>query len=179
MGRITDEQKIRYCVKYLREHGIDSGDKFTSITVSPDDPVFEFVQTSTEDYFTKIAKGLRNLWPKGEKDGKYPWRDSESNTVTRLRSLWVQRKLSEIPVDDVLTVARKYIAQFEHDTKYMKTLKYFIYKQKKSIIDPDGKVHFIIESQLADMLDSRTVQENQEDYGMENISQSFFEGELI
>lgn len=55
-------------------------------------------------YFESIAVGLRELWPAGEKDGIYPWRDSFSNLVKRLKVLWDNRNLYEkhYSVDDVL-----------------------------------------------------------------------------
>ena len=52
-------------------------------------------------------------------------------------------------------VARRYLAQYENNTKYMQTLKYFVLKQGK-IVGNDGGVRYIQQSQFADMLESIT-----------------------
>jgi hypothetical protein len=105
-------------------------------------------------YWKSIAKKLREIWPPGEKDGKYPWRDSVDNIAKRLQFAWLtlvpDRKLDE---NQVLTVARKYVSQFQDDNKYMRTLKYFILKQDK-LIDIDGKIHVKNSSMLINMLES-------------------------
>ncbi len=41
-------------------------------------------QGDGENFLRVVAKGLRELWPTGEKDGKWPWRDSVTNIEKRL-----------------------------------------------------------------------------------------------
>lgn len=106
-----------------------------------------------DDFYVKLAEGLRELWPPGEKDGKYPWRSSVKDLKTRLEFLWKDRKLKDkYTIDDCLTVARKYLSQYENNAKYMQTLKYFIFKQDK-MADTKGKVKLTYKSTLADMLE--------------------------
>lgn len=131
----------------------------------------------TPEYFTEIATGLRNLWPVGEKDGKYPWRDSVKNLAARLKVLWNNRDMKEYPVETCLAVGRKYLAQYEHDAKYMQLLKYFIFKQGR-LINGDGSITYIYNSKFADMLENMSELEQEED--LENIiGENYGEGELV
>lgn len=110
------------------------------------------------NYWENIAKDLREIWPSGEKDGKYPWRDSVSNIAKRLELMWSTMIPSKnYSKDQILTVARKYVSQFQESTKYMRTLKYFILKQDR-LIGPDGKIHVKNSSLLVSMLESEDAQ---------------------
>ncbi len=131
------------------------------------------------DFYTELAKGLRPLWPEGEKDGKFPWRDSVTNLSKRLETLWSVRNLGEYPMDTCLTVARQYLAQFEHNAKYMKTLKYFILKQDK-LVQKDGRIRYIWQSPFADMLESSSTMSDMDDEQVFESTLSFdFGGELV
>lgn len=105
-----------------------------------------------DEYFTELATNLRKLWPKGEKDGKFPWRDSVGNIKKRLEVVWDFRKLEMYSMDKCLRVARRYLAQYQMDTKYMCILKYFVLKQT-TITKPDGKKTLVNTSKFADMLE--------------------------
>lgn len=151
-----------FCAKYLNERGFLSQENLDEITGLFDDfdAEFKFVRIQT-GYFTQLAKALRELWPAGEKDGKYPWRDSVSNLARRLETLWAARNMQEVPIETCLMVARRYLAQYENSTKYMQTLKYFILKQGK-IVGDDGGVRYIQQSQFADMLESVTEEDSKQ-----------------
>lgn len=174
-------EKDLFCYKHLKERGLLSTehlvlmeDALPNLTVT-----FEMVRKETHTFFTSLAMALRNLWPAGEKAGKYPWKGSVKEIATRLNKLWSIRKLGNYSLEDCLVVARKYLSQFEDDTKYMKTLKYFILKQKQ-IVDNDGRITYINESQFADMLEGKTEQDAyQED--LESLVEvtSNWEGDLI
>jgi len=125
---------------------------------------FKFVRVQN-DFFTELAEKMRLLWPTGEKkvvnkDGTisyYPWRDSVKNLVKRLTALWEVRALKDYTLEECLTVARRYLAQFENNAKYMKTLKYFILRQNENVIGDKGKIHYINNSTFADMLEGNSV----------------------
>ena len=143
-----------FCVKYLAERGYLSMDKLTEIAMLLDDFDVDFnLVRVKKDFYTELAEALRKLWPPGEKDGKWPWRDSVPNLAKRLETLWISRNLKNYTIDDCLTVARRYLAQFENNVKYMKILKYFIIKQG-SVMQKDGLIRYTSESTLADMLES-------------------------
>lgn len=148
--------KVKSCVRFLVENGVDA-DEFTRLsgTLSPQDTHYELIEVK-DDFFTTVAKGLRDLWPKGEKAGGYPWRDSVANLVQRLKLIWDYHGWSsdKYTVDECLSAGRRYLAQFEKDAKYMQTLKYFIFKQKQ-ILGRDGKYKNTYESKLCDFLESQ------------------------
>lgn len=150
--------KIVFCARFLYNNvdgGIEGVKKLFKNLDKYDTPGFVLVEID-ENFFTNLAAKLRELWPPGEKDGKYPWRDSVANLARRLATLWVDRKLDNYTVDDVLRAANRYLARFEDNVKYMKTLKYFILKQTK-IVGNDGKTRYINNSELADMLEGNSV----------------------
>ena len=108
-----------------------------------------------DEFFTELAKKLRELWPAGNKAGKFPWRESVNIITIRLKALWRARHIKTRNMEDVLTVARRYLAQFESDTTYMRTLKYFIYKHVPTLATQNNKNKIICESPLADMLEGK------------------------
>lgn len=149
----TSEEK--FCVKYLLDHGIDSKN-FTDVVkqLRPGDTIYDFVKSENKAFFDELAAKLRELWPPGEKCGKWPWRESVSNVSKRLEILWKERMREKTyTVEQCLAAARKYLAQFESDTTYMMLLKYFIMKQDQ-IVKENGHVTYVIKSTLADMLES-------------------------
>ena len=136
------------------------------------------------DFFKQVAAGLRQLWPPGEKIIKgarrYPWRDSIPNIVKRLEFIWKERNFqNKYSVSDCLLVARKYLAQFESDTTYMQTLKYFVFKQEK-LVSSEGKITYTYKSMLADLLaDSPILNEDKEIESLLEEDSLFEQGELI
>lgn len=145
-----------FCLKYLYERGYCEGWNIqdTNLLLQSAQVNYQLVQLPKGDFFSQLAHGLRELWPSGDKDGKYPWRDSEANLVKRLQVLWNNRHLDNYSLDDCLRAARRYLSQYEDNVKYMQILKYFILKQK-SIVEPNGKIRYINESKFADMLESQ------------------------
>ena len=168
-----------FCVKYLKDCGFLSGDNLAEIAALVDDfdVEFKFVKID-RGYFHDLAVHLRALWPPGEKDEKHPWRDSVDNLKERLETMWVARNLKEYPIETCLSVARRYLAQFETSTKYMQTLKYFILKQGK-IIEKDGKIKYIQQSRFADMLENNPYEVQDEWNEAFESSSTIEQGELI
>ena len=112
-----------------------------------------------KSFYAELAEALRKLWPPGEKDGKWPWRDSVDNLTRRLKTLWDIRNLGERTIDECIMAAQRYLAQFQDNAKYMQTLKYFILKQD-DIIDKNGKHKYINVSKFADLLESNPNMDN-------------------
>ena len=172
-----------FCIKYLLERGIDSSnfDETARLLEKQDVPEYKLVKQEADTFFTELASKLRELWPPGEKDGKYPWRDSVKNLATRLKILWKERGLEKYKynLNECLQVAQRYLAQFNENTKYMKTLKYFIYKQSK-IVAHDGKITYTFSSQFADMLEGNSDIDRMENEWEEIMNDATFgEGVLI
>ena len=142
-----------FCIKYLKERNLLSDDDIKGMLdlLKEVDVNYKFVKVQP-DFYHDLATELRKLWPAGEKDGKYPWRDSVNNLAARLEALWQIRQLGEYPIPVCLTVARRYLSNFENNAKYMKVLKYFILKQNK-VVEANGHVKYMSESTFADMLE--------------------------
>ena len=152
---MTVSQQVLFCARYLSERGYNSQDFDDLVNQSKKLKAdYNLVKKEPTTFFTELAEKLRELWPAGEKDGMYPWRDSVPNLRKRLIELWATRFPDKTySIEECLTVARKYLSQFQDDTKYMRVLKYFILKQKV-IKDANGKDTHYDESIFADMLES-------------------------
>lgn len=119
----------------------------------------------SDEYFYKIAKALRPMWPAGDKSERYPWRDSVENLKKRLKTLWDIRRMKEYPLEDCIQTANIYLSRFANDTTYMQTLKYFILKQKE-IVEPDGRIRYVNESKFAEMLEHVNQNNAQDEFEM-------------
>ncbi len=176
--------EIKFCVRYLKEHGISTKDFETiSKMLGPNDAIYSLVKVTKKSFFEELAEGLRELWPAGLKDGMYPWRDSVDNLTRRLQTLWAHRfptvNDGSYTIEQCLTVARRYLAKFESDTKYMRTLKYYILKQQKILL-PNGRFKIVDESLLADMLEGKAAEDAfQNEWDDILNSASIEEGEII
>lgn len=142
----------------------------------------KYLSGGNKDFLTELATKLRLLWPPGEKDGKYPWRESVSATTERLDFLWKERGLKDkYTLDQCLIAARRYLAQFQDNAKYMQTLKYFICKQTK-IVGKNGKITYITKSVFADMLENSSSFDTTEEWAEifeSNSTMPIQQGELI
>lgn len=152
----TYTEEVVFCAQYLNQKGITPEEYVTLATCNEVLP-FKITRTQERDeFFEELAKKLRELWPPGDKtvNGKsYAWRDSVPNLAKRLETLWSDRfKDKDYSIEECLSAARKYLAQFEDNVKYMQTLKFFIWKQKDLVMS-NGQIKHIAESKLADILE--------------------------
>lgn len=173
--------EIRFCVRYLLNHGVNALNFQEAVNeLGPLDQKYRLMPVediSSKEFFVELAGKLRELWPPGEKDGKYPWRDSVPNLARRLELLWTERNLGKkYTIEQCLSVARKYLAQFEEDAKYMMLLKYFIMKQEH-IVKPNKHLTYVNKSVFADMLESITTMEEFD--AVFESSNTLEQGELI
>ena len=147
----TDECK--FCMKYLIDHV--QRDNFQELERESESFNVSYTLVRNQDnYWTDIAKALCEIWPKGSKGGKYPWAGNPKEIAKRLELMW-KTKIPDksYTKEQILSVSRKYVAQFEDDTKYMRTLKYFILKQDK-VLEQNGRFRIINSSLLCDMLEN-------------------------
>lgn len=176
-------QEVKFCVKYLLDHGVDSL-AFPKVIgeLSSEDKKFDLVPVDDKNkkaFFEELATKLRELWPVGEKDGKWPWRDSVGNLSKRIELLWHQRGFNDKTIDECLVAARKYLAQYENDVRYMQTLKYFIMKQK-SLVEDNGRIRYVNESKFADILEGLSDQEKMDNELKQALEEpTYYEGEII
>jgi hypothetical protein len=84
----------------------------------------------SQDSFSELAKKLKELFPKGRKDGtNNPWADSEILICKRLRVF--TKKYGEFSDDDIVKATKSYIDSFNGSYAIMRTLRYFIFKETK------------------------------------------------
>lgn len=173
MKKYNDE--IIFCARYLKDRGVTPKD-YEKIERSCEPPKYELVKID-RDFYVDLAKELRKLWPPGDKDGKWPWRDSVSNLAQRIRLLWTERRLDGFTMEECLSAARKYLARFEDDVKYMQILKYFILKQK--VVKFKNESTVVYESTFADILEGKKDYDTIDNEWNDALNSCLGEGELI
>jgi hypothetical protein len=81
-----------------------------------------------EEFYTKVANKLRELYPKGNKPGTlYNWRGSTAEIARKLKNLVVKYNC-RFTEEEAITATKSYVSSFNGDYKYMKLLKYFLLK---------------------------------------------------
>lgn len=83
-----------------------------------------------ERRYEDIATKMRELFPKGKKEGtNHMWRDSAPIIARRLKLLF--KKYNRLFTEkEILDATKRYVDSFNGDYRYMQLLKYFISKQK-------------------------------------------------
>ena len=77
-----------------------------------------------------LAQSLKNLFPKGKKDGtNYYWADGVALIVRRLK-LFFKKYGNTYSNEQIIKATEKYVKSFNGNYKFMKLLKYFIFKEK-------------------------------------------------
>lgn len=86
--------------------------------------------TEPENNLTNLAKKLKEIYPKGKKEGtNYYWADGVALIIRRLQLFF--KKYGRIYSDEqIITATEKYVQGFNGDYTYMKLLKYFLLKEK-------------------------------------------------
>lgn len=83
-----------------------------------------------EDNLTALAIKLKEVFPKGKKDGtNYYWTDGAALIVRRLK-LFFKKYGDGYTNKQIVQAAEKYVQGFNGNYQYMKLLKYFIFKEK-------------------------------------------------
>lgn len=83
----------------------------------------------SKDRFDLLAEKLRELYPKGKKDGTpYMWRDSNTIIAKRLKTI-VKKYGDNFTDEQAINATKKYIESFNGNYKFMQLLKYFINKR--------------------------------------------------
>lgn len=82
-----------------------------------------------EEQIKELATNLKALWPKGKRPGtNLYWAESVPLISIRLQQFFV--KYGEYNLDDVYIAAKKYVESFASDTSYMRSLRYFIFRDR-------------------------------------------------
>ncbi len=81
-----------------------------------------------------LAEKIKELFPKGAKAGKWPWRSTTKDLSDRLKNLDKTYGLDDFPDETILKTTERYVNRFnERDMDAgMQISKYFIYKDGSS-----------------------------------------------
>lgn len=177
---IKEDEKL-FLAKRLLQAGVDNGEKFNELLLNISGAGNYIVLPWKEDmFFTEVATKMRDLWPTGMKEGKWPWRDSVSNLAERIKVVWEIKGFGDkYTVDDCLFVARRYLAQFTDDRRYMKLLKYFIGKKQEIFVGNDGRIKNEVQSDFANMLEAMTDEDALEQSAEESWNIEGYGGTII
>lgn len=87
-------------------------------------------KSKPDERLTQLATRLKEVFPKGKKDGtNYYWADGVALIVRRLELFF--RKYGDTYTDEqIVKAAEKYVQGFNGNYTYMRLLKYFILKEK-------------------------------------------------
>lgn len=83
-----------------------------------------------EDKLVQLATRLKEIFPKGKKEGtSYYWADGVALIIRRLELFF--KKYGDTYTDEqIIRAAEKYVRGFNGNYQYMRLLKYFILKEK-------------------------------------------------
>ena len=77
-----------------------------------------------------LATELKNIFPKGRKEGtNFYWADGVALIVKRLK-IFIKKYGDIYTEEQIIKAAKKYVESFNGDYRYMKLLKYFIFKEE-------------------------------------------------
>ena len=78
----------------------------------------------------KLATELKEIYPKGKKPNtSYYWADGVALIEARLKLFF--RKFGYYDPEEIIDATKRYVDSFNGDYSYMRTLKYFIFKDVK------------------------------------------------
>lgn len=102
-------------------------------TVNLTQKAINTIEGSGRDYVT-LALAIREVFPKGSKGGKYPWRGTVKSIVDRLKKLDKTQNLSDYSNEDILKVVNSYVNRFSLTDmdRGMQISSYFIEKDGES-----------------------------------------------
>ena len=108
-----------------------------------------------QDRLIQLATRLKEIFPKGKKDGtNYYWTEGVALIVRRLK-LFFRKYGNKFTDEQIIQAAEKYVQGFNGSYQYMRLLKYFIFKEKVGAngeVEGDSELINYIEN--ADQTDS-------------------------
>ena len=108
-----------------------------------------------QDRLIQLATRLKEIFPKGKKDGtNYYWADGVALIVRRL-ILFFKKYGNKFTDEQIVQAAEKYVQGFNGNYQYMRLLKYFIFKEK---VGANGEVEG--DSELISYIENAGQEEN-------------------
>lgn len=109
----------------------------------------------SEDRLNSLATKLKEIFPKGKKDGtNYYWAEGVALIVRRLK-LFFKKYGNKFTDEQIIQAAEKYVQGFNGNYQYMRLLKYFIFKEKVGV---NGEVEG--DSELVSYIENAGQEEN-------------------
>lgn len=112
-------------------------------------------ETDLGERCLNLAKKLKEIYPKGNRiigDKKYPFQEAERIIAQRMMKFFL-RYGEDFDDEDIINVTKTYVEQFENDNSFMKSLKYFIFKDEDKT-DGYGKGYVEEQSLLLTFLEN-------------------------
>ena len=118
-----------------------------------------------QDRLIQLATRLKEIFPKGKKDGtNYYWTEGVALIVRRLK-LFFRKYGNKFTDEQIIQAAEKYVQGFNGNYQYMRLLKYFIFKEK---VGANGEVEG--DSELINYIENAGQEENLRDDWTSNLS---------
>ena len=120
----------------------------------------------SEDKVESLALKLMAIFPKEKKAGTcHYFRGNRKDNILKLKKFFklYGNKYSE---EEILEAAQNYVNSFSGNYKYMRILKYFIWKDEKKM-DSNGKYYIEETSDLASCIENKGQNISNEDWGSE------------
>jgi len=113
----------------LINSGLVSSQEGRMVLTEQAQPIIDTVNEGEKPVdLTALASQMRELFPTGEQPGTgYLWRCSVPTAVDRLNTL-IKDTGETLTTDEVLEATRRYVANYEQNSKKVRTMRYFIYK---------------------------------------------------
>lgn len=126
-----------------------------------------FIESDKEDKSMEelldIADGLKTIFPQGRKEGTSNyWAESKLLIAKRLKSFF-KRYGSDYTKEQILEAAKKYVEGFNGRYQYMRTLKYFIFRDRNTLGEAEAS------SDLLTYIENAGQEQNLKDDWMQNI----------
>ncbi len=118
-----------------------------------------------QDRLIQLATRLKEIFPKGKKDGtNYYWTEGVALIVRRLK-LFFRKYGNKFTDEQIIQAAEKYVQGFNGSYQYMRLLKYFIFKEK---VGANGEVEG--DSELINYIENAGQEENLRDDWTSSLS---------
>lgn len=87
--------------------------------------------TGGDDRLLALAARLKELYPKGKKEGTSTYWAEGAVLIARRLKLFFKKYGKDYTDDQIVDATRGYVQSFNGDYQFMRTLKYFIFKEVK------------------------------------------------
>ena len=84
---------------------------------------------TTDEELTELAKRLKEIYPKGKKEGQWYWTEGVALIKRRLQAFFV--KYGKFSAEEIIDATERYV-QEKQDQPDMRLLKYFIFREHKT-----------------------------------------------